>query len=532
MGDTLLVIAIVSCLVIEIIGRVKDGDYHLKSTEIDLPVLLFILLTIVSLVRSLNFYGSLLEAVKVVSYVILFFMVLQHRNREGLARNILHAVLFTGLFVVLYGIYEHVTVVKVLWYPRGMVYSTFPNPNHFGGYVALTLVLAGARLLFDKPAGNERKFLIVLTALCFIGLYSSNSKGAIFSFMAALGVLAAFKGRKLLIIYSLVVLFFIGAFLFALTPLGKKYAPPEFMSDSHTYERLPLWNETLSYIGDYPLFGTGIATFKDYYPQYKSMVGLRSAEFAHNEFLNIWAEMGVFTLFIYVGLIYVFFRRCYGYIKKGDCALGLSKGTLIGIMAAVTAIIAHSTVEFNLHTPAIAVVLVLLGAIVFLNDSSQQVKQIVPLSKIKKYSIYVALILGFITTVVILIVPLKGEYHFRKANDLNKHKEYLDAIVQYEKATRFNPLATAYHERLGDAYLIEGRLLRDGNFIYGAHQEYKKCVMMYPRNVFYRLKLARFYVQFGKLEQALLHYRAVLFMAPNVKSFKIEYDELIRKTRQ
>ena len=528
LGDTLLIISILFVLLLQFFKKTWDDDYHTKSTTVDLPILLLVFLVIVSLVRSLNFHDSLRETLKVISYIILFFVIVQYKDKEKMAKIIIRTVLITGFFVAVYGIYEHITIVKSFWYPRQMVYSTFPNPNHFGGYLVVSIVLSLGLLLFNSLKRKERIFLTVVLITSFVGLYSSNSKGALLSLAASLFALAAVKGRKYFKIYMGLVISLSLIVIFLISPVGRQVTPQGFMSDPYMYGRIPLWGETLRYISDYPFLGTGIATFKDYYPQYKSMAGMRSAEFAHNEFLNISAELGLFTLIVVVWLLVILFKRMLILVKsnKQSEAPVLSKGLSVGILAAIIAILAQSLVEFNMHTPGIAVVFLSLTGIVISFSSSGGQKSSNPFKKSKKIIVSIIVVTGFVLLLVLLVMPLIADHHAREGHLYQHKKDYLRAIKEYEKAIKFNPLFTPYRERLGDLYLIEGKILEDENFIFGAYYEYNKCVKMYPRNVFYRLKLARFYKKHGALDKALEQYQHIIELAPNVEAFQQEYEGL------
>lgn len=537
LGDTLLIISIFLLLAIYLFTASRQGTPYARATPLDLPILLLILFVILSLVRSLNFYDSLRETFKLSAYVTMFFLIIYDRNKEKTAKVITWAILVTGLFVSLYGVYEHITVVKSFWFPRQAVFSTFPNPNHLGSYAVATLALALGFLLFDRLKKQEKVFLIIIAIASFMGLYASNSKGSLLSLIVSLLILAALKGRKSLKVYTVIMVVIIAGLLFLISPLAKPILPSGIMNDPYTYERISLWKETLKYIADYPLLGTGIGTFGDYYPQYKSMAEMRSAEFAHNEFLNIWAEIGFFGLMVCLWSVVLLFKHGFALMKKTDHvpeiadiqpleAPSISKGMSSGLLAASGGILAQSMVEFNLRTPGIAVAFVSMAAIIISFSITDKETEKRPLTEDRKITVPVIAITGFIFLVLLLLMPLVADYYARQGDRFYRANNYLRAMVSYKQAVKFNPLFTPYHETLGDLYLVEGEILRDENFIYGAYEQYNKCVTLYPRNVFYHLKLARFYANYGALGRALKEYKQVLTLAPNVGIFKQEYERL------
>ena len=543
LGDTLLIISILLLLMSYLFTTSRQGTPYTRATPFDMPILLLILFVILSLVRSLNFYDSLRETFKLSAYVILFFLVIYDRNREKTAKVIIWTILATGLFVSLYGVYEQITVVKTFWFPRPAVFSTFPNPNHFGSYAVAGMTLALGLLLFDSLKKKERIFLIIIAIVSSMGLYASNSKGGLLSLLFSLFILALLKGRKSLKIYAGILILLAAGLVFLISSPGKPIRPSGIMNDPYTYERISLWKETVHYISDHPWLGTGIGTFGDYYPQYKSMAEMRSAEFAHNEFLNIWAETGLFGLLVCWWLVILLFRHGFTLIKKTDRLPEsldiqpfqppvISKGMASGLLAASGGILAQGMVEFNLRTPGIAVACVSMAAVIISFSLADNKTEKCPLTEDRKITVPVIAITGFIFLTLLLLMPLVADHYASQGDRFYRENNYMPAIVRYEQAVKFNPFFTPYHETLGDLYLVEGEILRDENFIYGAYDQYNKCVVLYPRNVFYHLKLARFYVHYGAPGRALKEYEEILKLAPNVDAFRQEYELLGRQTEK
>jgi len=81
--------------------------------------------------------------------------------------------------------------------------------------------------------------------------------------------------------------------------------------------RLLMWKTTLEMIKDRPVFGSGIGTFKmnyliyqayflesnPYYIKYSGKAGE-----AHNEYPQMWAELGIVGLFLFLSIIYFFYN--------------------------------------------------------------------------------------------------------------------------------------------------------------------------------------------------------------------------------
>jgi hypothetical protein len=68
-------------------------------------------------------------------------------------------------------------------------------------------------------------------------------------------------------------------------------APADFRFGDN-YTRPELWRTSLLMIGDNPMIGVGLGAFARAYPHYDRLTGLREANAAHNDFLQLAAETG------------------------------------------------------------------------------------------------------------------------------------------------------------------------------------------------------------------------------------------------
>jgi len=64
-------------------------------------------------------------------------------------------------------------------------------------------------------------------------------------------------------------------------------------------QRYIIWQGAIDMIKESPFLGKGLGTFMDYFSQY---VPNMSACYAHNCYLQIWAESGIFTLIAFLAL--------------------------------------------------------------------------------------------------------------------------------------------------------------------------------------------------------------------------------------
>jgi O-antigen ligase len=125
--------------------------------------------------------------------------------------------------------------------------------------------------------------------------------------------------------------------------------------------RLVGWRGVNKMISDHPLIGTGPGTFATVYTQYQPP-GLANRRFyAHNDYLHFISEVGLALPVVMVWLVIALYRKGFKKLKNPS---RLVRGSTIGAMAGITAILVHSISDFNLYIPSNAILFTVLAALV------------------------------------------------------------------------------------------------------------------------------------------------------------------------
>jgi O-antigen ligase len=92
--------------------------------------------------------------------------------------------------------------------------------------------------------------------------------------------------------------------------------------------RLRLWKEALRIIRDYYFVGSGLNTYSIVAKEYKSFPG--GGIYPHNSYFQKAAEIGLFGLAAFFGILFIFFKTGLRYFnqKKDYLVLGLLSGIL------------------------------------------------------------------------------------------------------------------------------------------------------------------------------------------------------------
>lgn len=336
-----------------------------RRSPLDLPILFFFLLLILSTIFSLNPSISLLGRFKRheglftwISYLFLFFATTNFILRSKQTRRLLTTLVLVSVPISIYGIFQHfgwdfLSYAEAVDITRS--FSTLGNPVFFGTYLTLVIPLA-LSLLFQKGT-LSRKFLWGgIGALALLSLVYTYGRGAWLGALGALIIFGVFlpkeelrkrwKGKTILILIGVVIiiiLIFLGALIPAPIPTGKllleRASSVVNWQKGTAATRLEMWKSTLGIIGERPFLGWGLENFTDIFPKYRSLKLERlEGEWSivdrpHNETLYIASSLGILGLLTYLSLIFIFLFQSLKYLRKTNNSE--SRVFLSGCIAAI-----------------------------------------------------------------------------------------------------------------------------------------------------------------------------------------------------
>jgi len=242
----------------------------------------------------------------------------------------------------------------------------FPH-SYLAAQYLVPVLAGGLVLLFERGLGRAGS-LVVALALLPIGafLLVTGSRGAYLAVTVALllhlvlGVRAAAAagrspgaGRRLLaraaLFLAVALVALALASLAGLLPGGARHALERVLlvfdpqAREFNFSRLALWRDTLRMAGDHLLFGVGPGCFDTALPAYH-----RAVPHAHNQFLHVLAELGLFGLLPFLLLL----RHARRAVVRGAAHLSGDAGRRPLFLAAVAAL-AATLVYFLFETPLV-----------------------------------------------------------------------------------------------------------------------------------------------------------------------------------
>jgi O-antigen ligase len=342
-----------------------DEEISILWNPLYLPMLAFGFLILLQLVFRITVYrhDTIAEAMLYCAYGLLCFLVTQSLLRASEARKIAVVLAIYGALVASFALVQGVAPNGKLYWMRlpllgGWIYGPYVNHNHYAGLmellVPIPLVIAVSHLAHEKT-----RVAAGIAAAVMVGtIFLSGSRGgmlAIFVELAALGVLLSRQKRGVRIALG------VGAFAVVLVSLlvwlgGKELTTrvtsisTEARGEISGGMRLNIDRDATKMFAHRPVLGWGLGTFPVVYPQFRSFYTNFFVNEAHNDYLQLLAEMGVFGFATMAWFLFILFRQVR--VKTHKWTSDVSGAVTLACSLGVLGILIHSFVDFNLQIPA------------------------------------------------------------------------------------------------------------------------------------------------------------------------------------
>lgn len=289
---------------------------------------------------------------------ILVFIIAQDilRNNRKAVYRVVFILLFIAFWVSLSGLsqkflgFEFMRGKKMLEIKEGMVAITgpFKHYNNFGAYLISIFPLAFTLLIKPGMRNIWKISLFFAALLLLVCLPFTYSRGAWLGFIGEMFIFGLLTKKYPLIIPPLIIL----AALFLLIPALQERFLFIFQKGGDS-GRFGLWKASLLMIKDNPFLGKGVGTYMDYFSKYmpNAMV-----QYAHNCFLQIWAETGIFSLLSFLLFLVSIFITALRFYKNTKSYL------ILGFIMGTAGFLIHSFFDTQLYSLQLAMLFwILLG---------------------------------------------------------------------------------------------------------------------------------------------------------------------------
>ena len=586
--NELFVILCINCAVFFLLKLALSEGMVFKYNIITKLLGVFICICAIGLMYAVNTQMAVKTAMNIIGAACFYIIVNNSADKKNL---FLIVFLSAAILVSVYGIYQrvfgfqetkewadlymksHASFERIQGkLSSGRVFSTFVYPNAFAGY--LLMVIPVSVLLFiqrfkkSSERENSVKYALLVSLICaavcipflegfggilkiagvevatgvliliypivqFVNLILTQSQGGYVVFILVILFSVYLFNKRMCLKLSLLILsvLVLSCFILLMVKRAEFFQYVKVLSLKARMEYL--WS-TLVMIIHKPFIGYGPGSYGSVYAQYK-MLAAEETQFAHNNYLQVWAESGIGGCIVFVSIWILGLREGLRHFKENGLA---SHNDIIrfGAFLGLTGFVLHSCIDFDFYIPALALSAFFLLAILTDNMASTTVKKITG-DRIKKILISCAVVLfilgnGYCIRLIVAdtlfnkglacynkreyvraIDILKSTKKWNSSDDLAQYYAGMaclslgkpeDAVHYFNRAIELNTCSSKYYYKRAESYF------QMGSFRANVEKDLKKAVKYYPTSMFYRIELAKFYEIIGQKKKALIEYQYIL----------------------
>jgi O-antigen ligase len=311
--DTLNILYMIFLVGVFAYQRITKKDVEpLTKSPIDMPIILFGIIIMISTITSINPTGSFRDlAIHLSGLGFLFVMVNSIRDLEDF-NKVVTILVFSATLVALYGLYQYVVGVEMdpAWVDtennQGVttrIYSVFGNPNILAEYLLMTIPMSVGLFWHSKKLSKKVIFL-GSTLIMMLALVLTLSRGAWVGIAMAALIFIILVDKRILL--SIIPLSLGAVYLLPQTILNRIVSIGNLQDSSNAY-RIEMWGITADIIRDNWMVGVGFGhlPFKQTFETY---IRTLPTYHAHNTYLQIAAEIGIPGLIAFLFFIFILFK--------------------------------------------------------------------------------------------------------------------------------------------------------------------------------------------------------------------------------
>ena len=517
---------------------------YLKRSALNRPILLFVLLAILSLWWSTNTAISWKALPLFLAGPVLFFLVINNINREVQIIRIIRLIIIINLIFGIYGLLQYNGMDFNFWTGntgRSQVFGLFGNVNYFAEYLLpgfiLGIVLLLSRLKMINSYLLGLHFLIVGSALLITFMRSAY----LAILITLLGLVYLLHKKRLFpklkswqkwVIFVLILFIFSSMLSITFTQIGQdiplvaqlraRVSWEQLTQSPSILRRAATYKFSWMMIQDYWLIGSGIGTYPYHTLKYQAQFFSRAnnreiyphgfATKTHNEYFQLWAELGLIGLLLFLLIMIIYFKKGLQAINRAN---EHQKIILIAGLSAIFAILIDALFNFPFHLPASVMLFWLIMGLsvvemrlIALSQSEEPHPDIKALTWSRffkekgKWALTIIIIILMVFLALMISRPFIARIYWYYGDQQLKKGNDQQAFTIYQKGIKWDPYQ-------GELYYDMAELLMNNNLNHLA-VEYLEKTQQYADFPGLPQNIATAYYKDGQLDKALRYYRKAI----------------------
>lgn len=330
-----------------IVRMLLTKKFEIKGIALNLPIFIFLgMLVLSALTSSIPILQSFDTVRSIGEKVLLYYLVINGIKEERHARWLLACLIGSLCLIAAY------ETGLVIGNPTPERHEEMIGNKVLGGCLGMVIPLVISMMFLTSSSWKTRGGLIISLTIMLICLNLNSNRGAWLGNICALTFLGLFMNRKILLGLGIVIILSL-----LLLPKQQMYRVVNMVNPQYVanLERIYLWNSALSMIKEHPFLGHGPGSFQILYPEYMPEVPEETKEkfyppyghkHAHNIFLHLGAEAGVFTLLAITWLFVAAFK--WGWKVFQHTEMQWSRILVLGLLACMIDFVIHGMVDYTL----------------------------------------------------------------------------------------------------------------------------------------------------------------------------------------
>ena len=525
------------------------------------PLLGFLCWSMFTGVFALNPYETFKIARQWLVALLFFLLASQLMTPAARRRQVLIALFAAAFLVAILGISQHLfglSIIPQLAPPA----ANFANKNMAVHFIVLLFPVGAFLFLTVKKDTTAWATSLMLSQIVVYLIYTQTRAGWLAVTCQCLLFVVLRKTTRLnlsrlwsrqkkwaMLTSLLVVLTMMNIGPAGFTPgyeaVGLRAASIASIQGNHV--RFAIWSDTIDLIQQHPLLGVGLGNLKIHFPSVQKeslFLHTQLLKDAHNDYLQIWAELGLVGLALFaclIGSLGIFLVKTHR-----ECTNNLTK-TLelqaMGLSLAGIGINAMFCFPLERMIPVFTI-MVLLGLLASL---AREEKPGTPIHIPKRFPAYAAVVLLVFAPIMVVdnLKAIAADHFHLKTCVATVQENWPEVIASGSKSLHYQPNDVTPHAYIGPAYLAQDNyrealphlltmlekapyhyitLLNTGTAYSGLHdyqkaQEYfAKAVQVVPIAGAAHGQLGKTYWQLKEYPKAILEFNQAIRLEPQKKS--------------